>query len=95
MCSVFLRLSTLTPHKCFFRNTAPFKSAGIGESENFFLSILHSFCVIREYAESIKHIQYVANLGLLAVHKIVSEKAERFSAYMEKTQRYTKLRITR
>jgi hypothetical protein len=35
------------------RNTAPLKSTGIGESENFFLRIFNSFCVFREYAESI------------------------------------------
>jgi hypothetical protein len=32
-----------------------------------------------------------ANLGLFAVHKIVSEYAERIYAYMEKTPRATKL----
>jgi hypothetical protein len=31
------------------------------------------------------------NLGLFAVNKIVSEYAERIYAYMEKTQRDTKL----
>jgi hypothetical protein len=34
-----------------------------------------------------------ASLGLFAVHKIVSESAERIYAYMEKTPRDTKLRI--
>jgi hypothetical protein len=36
-----------------------------------------------------------ANLGLFAVHKIVSEYAERIYAYMEKTPRVTKLCISR
>jgi hypothetical protein len=36
-----------------------------------------------------------ANLGLRAIHKIVSEYTERIYAYIEKTQRYTKLRISR
>ncbi len=35
----------------------------------------------------------MANLGLFAVHKIVSEYAERIYAYMEKTPRDTKLCI--
>ncbi len=35
----------------------------------------------------------MANLGLFAVNKIVSEYAERICVYMEKTQRDTKLRI--
>jgi len=35
------------------------------------------------------------NLGLLAAHKIVSEYMERIYGYMDKMQRYTKLRIYR
>jgi hypothetical protein len=35
-----------------------------------------------------------ANLGLFAVHEIVSKYAERIIAYMEKTPRNTKLCIT-
>jgi hypothetical protein len=35
----------------------------------------------------------MANLGLFAVHKIVSDYAERISAYTEKTPRDTKLCI--
>ena len=37
----------------------------------------------------------MANLGLFAVHKIVSEYAERIYAYMEKTPRATKQCISR
>ncbi len=33
--------------------------------------------------------------AVFAAHKIVSEYAERINAYMEKTQRYTKLKISR
>ncbi len=35
-----------------------------------------------------------ANLGLFVAHKIVSNDAERIYAYMEKTQREIKLRIS-
>ncbi len=37
----------------------------------------------------------MTKLALLAVHKIVSEYAEKIYAYLEKTQRDTKLRISR
>jgi hypothetical protein len=44
-------------HPLIFRNTVLFKSSGIVESKNFFLSILRillSFCILGEYAESIQ-----------------------------------------
>jgi len=53
-------------------------SQGTVESENFFLHILHSFCVFREYAKCIEpFVENLANSGLFEVHKIVSEYAER------------------
>jgi hypothetical protein len=57
------------------------KSPGIVESENFFVRILHSFCVLGEYAESIE--AHMENMVL----KIVSEDGERIFAYMEMAQR--------
>ncbi len=39
------------------------------------------------------YMESTANLGLFALHKIVSEYAERIYAYMEKTPRATKLCI--
>jgi hypothetical protein len=64
-------------------------SQGTVESENFFLRILHSFCVFRENAKCIEpFVEKMANFGLFEVHKIVSE-------YAEKTQRYTTQRISR
>jgi hypothetical protein len=36
-----------------------------------------------------------ANLGLFVVHKIISKYTERIFTYMEKTQRDTKVRISR
>ncbi len=44
--------------------------------------------VYRECAESIQvYMEYTANVGLFAVHRIFSKYAERIYAYMEKTQR--------
>jgi hypothetical protein len=37
------------------------------------------------------YMEYTANLGLFAVHKVVSEYAERIYAHMERTPRDTKL----
>jgi hypothetical protein len=57
-----------------------------------------SLCVLLllyAYSENAgKVFKRTANLGLFAVHKIVSEYAERIYAYMEKTPRATKLCIS-
>ncbi len=53
-------------------------SQGTVESENFFLRILHSFCVFQKYAKCIEpFVENMANLGMFEVHKIVSEYVER------------------
>jgi hypothetical protein len=57
--------------------------------------IQYCLSVIQEYAKSIQaYIEYTANLGMFAVHKIISEYKERSYAYKEKAQRYTKLTIS-
>jgi hypothetical protein len=69
-----------------------FEVPSIVESENFFLRILNSFCVpylsVLVYGEYGK---FRAVCGTVPL-KIFSEYSERIYAYMEKTQRYTKLR---
>ncbi len=62
-----------------------------------FLRILHSFWVFREYAEVFRCTVYgeCGKCKLSAVHKIVKDYPERIYAYMEKTLRDTKLRISR
>jgi hypothetical protein len=50
---MFILGQYVIPHLIFFRNTVPLKSPDIVESEIFFILILYSFCVFREYAESI------------------------------------------
>jgi hypothetical protein len=69
------------------------KSPGIVESENFFLRILHSFCVLGECAESILSGKYFSVYGeygtqnRLRIHgkyfNIFGEYGERIFAYME------------
>jgi hypothetical protein len=45
--------------------------------------------------ESVKaYMENTANLGLFAVHKVVSEYAERIYAHMERMPRETKLEIS-
>jgi hypothetical protein len=65
------------------------------EYKNFTPRILPSLSVLGEYRESVQvHMENTANLGLFAVHKIVSKYAETIYAYMEKTPRDTKLWIS-
>ncbi len=53
------------------------------EYKNFSLRILTSLSVLGEYRESVQvHMENKANLGLFAVHKIVSKYAETIYAYM-------------
>jgi hypothetical protein len=44
----------MLPPISFFRNTVPLKFPGIVERENFSQHIIHSFCVLGEYAENIQ-----------------------------------------
>ncbi len=52
-CSSQDQASTIAPNS-IFRNTVSLKSPGIVESLNCSLRILHSFCVLGEYAKSIQ-----------------------------------------
>jgi hypothetical protein len=56
------------------------------------------FFILSAYSENtwkvFKYMENTSNLGLFAVHKVVSEYAERIYAHMERTPRDTKLGIS-
>ncbi len=82
-------LDLMSPFWTNAYHTVLLKSPGIVE-----MNI--SVCIFREHDESIwVYTENKENLGLSAVHKIVSVFGERIYAYIVKTQRHTKLRISR